>query len=575
MTTPQHQTALQALSDIARECQHCDGAQPDVTQAVLRRVGALAEAELQAAAGVTPARQELPTPAQASPGWQMVAGSAAALSDLMSDTVDPSEPQPHAARAQADADSAPAPLVTDAEWRVQTLQLQRQALEQVQQAEQAAAVWRAASAAAAEQRHLATQHAAQRRHEAQIEAMASAGPASPRILALQLLSALPPEWPLPRRHAAMHAALELVLRYPERAGDPLPQPPKGSAEAPTPEPSPAPAPAPAPTPAPNPAPGAADWPTVEDFSRRRGLNYFYASRSDAQVGHIATMAEMGATLMRCWLDVTWDDAAGQYVTTGTERMRDAAALAQSRAMLTVVCLLIPNADQPWGSPQRMAAIVQLWCGLERAFADLPSVVCDICNEPYPSATLTGYDGDSAGLYTAVGRHARDAAIACVGAIQALNPRRLCVVKLGYGADPNAFVDLEPIPLPNVVHSAHMWLPHSYTHHGITEATQGLPLPAPVAYVDHVRDALVRNLRRLADWSSKHGGLPVYVAETGAHAYLPGAHEYVRESLAFCDQMGWPASYHEIYGDPVWRPTEAMRQTLLAWLGAGKGQQVRP
>jgi hypothetical protein len=516
--------ALQTLADILRECQHASTAtNPDVIRACMQCVKAMAQSALH------PATLDLG-----------VAWRNATVAEAMADTVD------------APLSTSP---VTDAEWRVQTLQLQRQALDEVQQAERAAGVWRTSLAAAAEQRHLASQDAAQRRHAEQMDAIASASQASPRILALQLLSALPPEWPLPRRHAAMHAALELVLRYPERAGDPLPPKPEDM----TPDPSPAPAPEIDP----------AEWPTVKDFTRRRGLNYFYASRSDAQVGHIATMAEMGATLMRCWLDVTWDDAAGQYVTTGTERMRDAAALAQSRAMLTVVCLLIPNADQPWGSPQRMAAIVQLWCGLERAFADLPSVVCDICNEPYPSATLTGYDGDSAGLYTAVGRHARDAAIACVGAIQALNPRRLCVVKLGYGADPNAFVDLEPIPLPNVVHSAHMWLPHSYTHHGITEATQGIPLPEPVPYGQQHREALQVAQGKLADWSARHGGLPVYVAETGGHAYLPDAQDYVRDSLTFCAKMGWPASYHEIYGDPVWRPTDAMRQAIVEWMGASK------
>jgi len=519
-----NEDTLRTLADILRECSHVDDAtNPDVIRACMQRVKAVAQSALH------------PVTLDLGVAWRNTT-----VAEAMADTVD------------APLSTSP---VTDAEWRVQTLQLQRQALDEVQQAERAAGVWRTSSAAAAEQRHLASQDAAQRRHAEQMDAIASASQASPRILALQLLTALPPEWPLSRRHAAMHEALELVLRYPERAGQPLPPKPEDM----TPEPSPAPAPELDP----------AEWPTVKDFTRRRGLNYFYASRAPSKAQEIHTMAEMGATMLRCWLDVTWDAEAGQYVTTGTDRIRDAANLAHWRGMLTVVCLLIPNAQQPWGSPQRTAALVQLWLELEREFRDMPSIVYDLFNEPFSSDTLTGYEGDSAGLYMAVGRHARDAAIACVGAIQAVSPRRLCVVKLGYGADPNAFVDLEPIPMPNVVHSAHMWLPHAYTHHGITQATQGIPLPEPVPYGQEHREALQVAQGKLADWSARHGGLPVYVAETGAHAYLPDAHDYVRDSLTFCAKMGWPASYHEIYGDPVWRPTDAMRQAIVEWMGASK------
>lgn len=460
--------------------------------------------------------------------------------------------------------TATAAAITDAEWRAQTLQLSRDAIAQAEAHEAAAARWRTESEASAASRHAAAQGAATARAAAHLDAIAAASRGSWRDRALQVLAMLPADMPLADKRRALHAHLELLAMYPDEPGQALPPAP---AAVPEPAPEPAPVPAPAPVqPHPSPAPVPAASITPADFARRAGFDFFYA-RHDAPAEGWAEMRDMGATLARCWYMARWQD--GRYVVPpeDVQRMRDGVQQALQHGLVPVLCLDVLAPDMPLGLPERCAAFVDCWVGLERAHADQPQAVFDILNEPRPrdgKAHGTHYSDDQQAV---TNRDGRDLMLLVAGALRAVNPSRLIVAQLGLGADPAQFATQHPLPMPQVVHSAHLYLPHSYTHHGVPQAVAGQAVPLPLPVWADAQPVLDAALAKLGEWSDAHDGLPVYVGETGAHAALPDAHLYVGHAGSYCRARGWPWCYHELRGDPVWQPSPATQETLRKLLAA--------
>jgi hypothetical protein len=309
--------------------------------------------------------------------------------------------------------------------------------------------------------------------------------------------------------------------------------------------------------------------TAAEFARLRGFNYFMAAQGPAH-DRWAEMRDMGAGVVRCWYSPTWN-GRGYYVSPAQRRhMMEAIDKASAVGLVTVICVGLTVPDQPF-LPGRAEAFVRMWRSLQRTHRHQPASVFDLLNEPMPPegfAHVTHHSGEQC---ERIGRMWRDLSMMVLGALFADAPSRLCVVEMGLGADPNQFVQQKPLPLPNVVHSAHFYYPHSFTHHGVHEAVHGQPLPAPVALDNSALTAMDAGLDALAAWSKEHG-LPVYIGEFSAHNYLPDATEYVRRCVNHFNERGWPWTYHDWRGWPGWNPTAGTTQVLSAALA---GHQVAP
>lgn len=577
------ETAFQALASIRRVCAQHEGIS---WLHLFEEIDALAAA---AQAKVAPVLAPVlpPAPAVALPPWGVfepasqaleddmpVAQRNAALHDMMADTVDP-EPAGLAvavARAAPDDATAPPATPTDAEWRRDSLQMQREMLDLAWDAEQAALHWRKLSSTEASQRAEAAQRAADARHDAQLQAIGQVR-LSPRDIASGVLNALPPETDAATEAAIVDRRVRLALSYPDDASQPLPAPP---ADAPPPQhpappvqtPVPPPAPVPAPVPEPGPLPPVLAEPlTAEQFCALRGFDFFN-SRGEAPAKAWSEMQGLGANVVRCWYVAEWVNGRYFLDPERVARMRGAVTAARVHGLAIVVCLDMQDADMPLGRVDRAAAFVDLWAEIERLHADQPDLVFDLLNEPRPIEGKLGGGYYTSEQHAATGQAWRELSLAVLGAIRALNQKRLCVVQMGLGADPAQFTAQAPLPLPNLVYSAHVYLPHSYTHHGVPEAVSGQPIPPPVPFDFEARQVAQQALNRLGDWSDRYG-LPIYIGETAAHRALPDAHQYVALITEYCNSRQWPWCYHEWRGDPVWQPTEQTLQVLRAALQAGK------
>lgn len=451
------------------------------------------------------------------------------------------------------------PAAGTADWESENLALTREAIAThirlaMEQADEMAKLITGSDSAAAA-RHAESQRAAAARHaereatlralqQQQIEAVKASAEMPVHELALHIVSSLPPGLTEADEAAIVARRVALVRAYARGAVPPVQTPaPPPELVAPIP-----------PLPQPVKAPPALAMLTREGFAQMRGFNSFDASRGTFVPESMATLRATGANHARVWFSPELERTSGGPVylvpVQQINRLKAAAAYCEPLGLrLVLVCQVRHPSEFPWGDDARMTAFVDMWIALAREFTGAGVIAgFDLMNEPttreHPAAGATWTAED----YAQVQRDWRSLALACVGAIRAVDPDRICVYQMGLGGDPSQFEGGLPLPFLNVWESAHVYHPHSYTHqHAHTEVPTGLEY---LPYTDADRATLLASQERMARWADRHGR-GVYYGEFSATRYAPGASEYVRDVVAFAAARGWPWSYHDWRGWPGW------------------------
>ena len=168
------------------------------------------------------------------------------------------------------------------------------------------------------------------------------------------------------------------------------------------------------------------------------------------------------------------------------------------------------------------------------------------------------------------------------AVHDIDPQRTLIVEAPPWGSPDSLSDFIPIDVPNVVYSAHMYVPGGFTHQGVYD-----PKQKPVSYPGEVdgkywdKKALEAALKPVMDFQKRYN-VHIYMGEFSAIRWAPGdsACRYLRDVIEIFEEHHWDWSYHafrewqgwsvEHGGDrndtrPTTHPTD--RQfLLLEWFG---------
>lgn len=305
--------------------------------------------------------------------------------------------------------------------------------------------------------------------------------------------------------------------------------------------------------------------SVASFCQLRGFGAFNASLGWPGTEVLRSLAATGANHARCWHSAKWD--GNQYHIDKPQRGAMAQGLQQAAelGLSIVLALSIAREDMPWGSAAKTAAYVAMVAEIVSFYRDAPALVAvDLMNEPV-TVDLPAGGAWTAEQFATVGRDWRELATACAHVVQAVAPGLLVVYQVGLGADPGNFEEAVPIELPWVIHTAHVYHPHSFTHQGVPELSQGQQPAAWVPYSSADRATLRASLERMARWSDRHNR-PIYFGESGAMSYAPGVEQYVRDVTQFAAARGWPMEFHEWRGWEPWHPNPATLEVLRAFFG---------
>lgn len=178
--------------------------------------------------------------------------------------------------------------------------------------------------------------------------------------------------------------------------------------------------------------------------------------------------------------------------------------------------------------------VEVWRRIAARYKDArPIWGYDLANEPVEEFVEDGCDDWQA----LAERAAR--------AIREIDPARAIIVEAPPWGSPESLADFRPIAVSNVVYSAHMYVPHEFTHQGV-----GRKDAAPVTYPGVIggkpwnQSALEAALRPVIEFQRAYN-VHIYLGEFSAIRWAPGdsALQYLRDVIELFERHEWDWSYH--------------------------------
>ncbi len=179
------------------------------------------------------------------------------------------------------------------------------------------------------------------------------------------------------------------------------------------------------------------------------------------------------------------------------------------------------------------AFVDVWQRIARRYRGNPTVWgYDLVNEP-----VEGVVGQRLMDWHALATHTAKQ-------VRTIDPDHAIVVEPAPWGSPASLAFFEPLNVPGVVYSVHMYQPHRFTHQGIYGNPAGVRYPGRVDGRHWDRATLEHALKPAIDYQRDYG-VHIYLGEFSAIRWAPGdsAHDYLSDCIAIFEQHGWDWAYH--------------------------------
>lgn len=297
------------------------------------------------------------------------------------------------------------------------------------------------------------------------------------------------------------------------------------------------------TPAPLPPPEELDRRT--DLSRLRGVMYGPKGKKE----DLEKLAEWKANLIR-W-QFYWHDGTNpekrlnlklydQWLDETMAGLDALLPLCQKLGLRVVIDLHTPPGAGQSGNwamfsdPAYQKRFIEVWDKLANHYKDQPAVWgYDLVNEP-----VEGKVADGLMDWPALAGHVAKR-------VRAIDPHKAIIVEPGPSGGWGNLPFFEPIQVPGIVYSVHLYDPIQFTHQGILG---GMPLgqsyPGTVQGVKWDKEKLKEILSPVRDYQKDYG-VPVYIGEFSAPRWAPdgSAARYLRDCVEIFEEYGWDWSYH--------------------------------
>ena len=180
-----------------------------------------------------------------------------------------------------------------------------------------------------------------------------------------------------------------------------------------------------------------------------------------------------------------------------------------------------------------AKFIEVWQLMARRYRDSQVIWgYDLANEPVEDEVGEGCD-DWQALVTRAAR-----------AVREIDSRHAIIVESTPWGGLESLQNLEPLPVPGVVYSVHVYVPHQFTHQGVQGNTAGVSYPGTIQGKLWDKAALRRVLQPVLDWQRDYG-VHLYIGEFSAIRWAPddSAYRYLRDCIDLFEENGWDWSYH--------------------------------
>jgi len=165
-----------------------------------------------------------------------------------------------------------------------------------------------------------------------------------------------------------------------------------------------------------------------------------------------------------------------------------------------------------------------------------------------SKAVWGYDLVNEPLERVVGEGLLDwqqLSEAAAKAIREIDPEHAIIVETPAGGGPSGFTRMNPIDVPNVIYSVHMYLPHAFTHQGVYgQWDKHYTYPGEIGGQMWDKAQIETALKPAIDFAQRYR-VHMYVGEFSAIRWAPdgSAYRYLRDCIDVFEKYGWDWTYH--------------------------------
>lgn len=176
--------------------------------------------------------------------------------------------------------------------------------------------------------------------------------------------------------------------------------------------------------------------------------------------------------------------------------------------------------------------VELWQQIARRYKGNPVIWgYDLVNEPVQNLpSPQGVDDYLAGQ------------VRVAKAIREIDPDMPIFIEANGWDGPDGFRELEPVDVPRVIYQVHMYVPHQFTHQGVSGSPVGIAYPGTIGGVEWNKDQIRKTLAPVREFQLAYN-VHIYVGEFSAIRWAPGAARYLADCIDVFEEYGWDWTFH--------------------------------
>lgn len=230
----------------------------------------------------------------------------------------------------------------------------------------------------------------------------------------------------------------------------------------------------------------------------------------------------------------------EWLESALSRLDEALPVCRKAGILVTVDLHTPPGGRNDSSECRMfenaefqQAFMQIWEEIARRYKESDVVWgYDLVNEPVEGAIPTGL------------LNWQELAAETARRVRAIDPHHAIIIEPAPWGSPPSLDLLEPIDVPGVVYSVHMYIPHSFTHQGVYDNPTGVVYPGTIDGRWYDRETLKKALSPVIKFQQEFN-VHIYIGEFSAIRWAPGdsAYQYLRDCIDIFEENGWDWAYH--------------------------------
>ncbi|RYD34013.1 MAG: hypothetical protein EOP87_09995, partial [Verrucomicrobiaceae bacterium] len=185
----------------------------------------------------------------------------------------------------------------------------------------------------------------------------------------------------------------------------------------------------------------------------------------------------------------------------------------------------------WSNPAAQQHFVTVWERITLRYKDHPMIWgFDLLNEPDDrEVTWQGVDWQTLSLTAAT-------------AIRAIDPDRTLIVEPNMWGSAEGFLGFEPLDLPDIVYSCHVYTPFTYTHQSLDSPSTPIPYPGLIDGETWDKAKLEASLAPAIAFAEKYR-VHMYIGEFSAIRWAPGTDTYLADLIEIFEAHRWDWTYH--------------------------------